>query len=61
MFHLKNLARKGLTKSGPPHRRQLVHPRHQTLQWEAIANPETLLLIILSLACTSDVMEVRGN
>ena len=29
----------------------MVHPRPQTPQGESVAKPETLLLIILSIAC----------
>ena len=38
-------------KSGLSCRRQVVHPRPQTLQGESVAKPETPLLIILSIAC----------
>ena len=45
-------------KGGLSCRRQVVHPRHQTPQWESVAKPETPLLIILSIACK---YEVHGN
>ena len=48
-------------KIGPSHRRQVVHPRPQTPQVESVAKPETLMLIILSIACKYDRNEVHGN
>ena len=48
-------------KSGPSCRRQVVHPRPQTPQWESVAKPGTPLLIILSVVCKSDIQEVHGN
>ena len=44
-------------KSWRPHRRQVVHPRPQTLQGESVVKPETLLLIIPSLLYYSDINE----
>ena len=43
--------------SGRPYRSQVVHPRPQTLQGESVVKPETLLLIIPSLLCDSDINE----
>ena len=37
------------SKIEPPHRRQVVHPWPQPIQGESVAEPETLLLIILDL------------
>ena len=48
-------------KSGPSCRRQVVHLRPQTPQWESVAKPGTPLLIILSVVCKSDIQEVHGN
>ena len=44
-------------KSWRLHRRQVVHPRPQTLQGESVVKPETLLLIIPSLLYYSDINE----
>ena len=43
--------------------RQVVHPRHQQSQgeWVAIYKHGTLLLITLSLACSSDIKGFHGN
>ena len=43
------------SKIGPPHRRQAVHLRPQALQGESVAEPETLLLITLSIVCKYDI------
>ena len=40
-----------------PYRRQVVHPRPQTLQGESVVKPETLLPIIPSLLYDYDINE----
>ena len=39
--------------------REVVDPRPQTPQVEPVAKPETLLLIMLSLACKSDIKQAH--
>ena len=41
--------------------RHVVHPPPQTPQVESVAKPGTLLLIILSLICESDIKELYGK
>ena len=48
-------------KSGPPCKIEVVHPWPQTPQGESVARPATLLFIILSLVCKSDIQEVYGK
>ena len=53
--------RKPKPKIGPPHRRQVVHPWPQTPQGESVAEPGTVLLIVLSLQNKFDIMMVHCN
>ena len=38
----------------------MVHPRPKTPQWEPVVKHVIVLLIILNLACKSDIKEAHG-
>ena len=54
-FHYAKPTQLPRAKSGPPYRRQVVHPRPPTSQGRSGAEPGAPLLIILRLVCICDM------